>query len=68
MDVEFMKTLNPLWRQPTPKMQLTAILMGLEGNVSNAAAGVITPQQLEEKIAPFIKMIKDLGEWLPENF
>ena len=36
---------RPEWKQPTPSMQLTAILGSLEGHKSNHEEGIITDTQ-----------------------
>lgn len=62
-------TRNPRWRQPTPMMQLTALLFGIEGHKCNHDEGLITDQQYIEVVTQYIdelyalRPFVELGHW-----
>ena len=55
---------NPLWKQPTPVDQLTAIRASLEWHVSNWNDGIITATKLYYKVTEHLAHIKSLEPFL----
>jgi len=64
---------DPRWRQPTPDMQLTVILMSMEGHVSNAKQGLCSgpfPNIMEEhyqQLKALQPYLKDPSKWVEED-
>lgn len=57
---------NPNWKQPTPRMQLVAILMGIEGHASNIEIASRNPQSAI-RIQELCEQAQGILERMPEG-
>jgi hypothetical protein len=60
--------MNPRFKQLGPKDQLTVMVMSLEGHLANLEDGIIDQKQFLERTNQFLKDIKDLKPYLPNQW